>query len=131
MELPEKIQQLLDDAGILPRDITERFIRGAGAGGQKINKTSSTVHLRHNPSGIEVRIQDQRNQSTNRQLAWLALIEKITTSRRDEQQRQRAAREKTRRQKRPRPFAQKQKILAGKRQRAAVKKLRTNVSPDD
>ncbi|MDO8494034.1 MAG: peptide chain release factor-like protein, partial [Deltaproteobacteria bacterium] len=31
-------------------DLVENFIRGSGAGGQKVNKTSSTVQLLHKPS---------------------------------------------------------------------------------
>ncbi|HEV8544521.1 MAG TPA: peptide chain release factor-like protein, partial [Verrucomicrobiae bacterium] len=51
-------------------DVEERFIRGAGAGGQKINKTSSTVCLQHKPTGVEVRCQRERSQTLNRLLAW-------------------------------------------------------------
>ncbi|MDO8494614.1 MAG: peptide chain release factor-like protein, partial [Deltaproteobacteria bacterium] len=34
-------------------DILEKFIRGSGKGGQKINKTSTCVWLRHVPTGNE------------------------------------------------------------------------------
>ena len=63
--------------GVRPDDIEESFIRGAGAGGQKINKTSSTVRLKHRPSGVEVRCQRERNQSVNRLLAWVELADKL------------------------------------------------------
>lgn len=131
MELPEKIQTALDAAGILSADVTERFIRGGGPGGQKINKTSSTVHLRHKPTGIEVRIQRERNQSANRELAWLELCEKLTAACRAERARQVAAREKKRRQKRQKSRAQKRKMVADKRHLAAKKSKRTRVSRDD
>ena len=62
--------------GVQPGEVDECFIRGAGAGGQKINKTSSTVRLRHLPTGVEVRCQRERNQSVNRLLAWVELADK-------------------------------------------------------
>ena len=49
-------------------DLQEDFVRGTGPGGQKINKTSSTVVLRHLPTGIEVRCQRERSQAQNRQV---------------------------------------------------------------
>src|SRR5688572_7641175 len=47
--------------GVRPGEVAERFVRGTGAGGQKINKTSSTVILRHEPTGVEVRCQRERS----------------------------------------------------------------------
>jgi hypothetical protein len=44
-------------------------IRGSGPGGQKRNKTSSAVRLTHAPSGISVRAEEERSQSSNRKLA--------------------------------------------------------------
>lgn len=52
-------------------------MRGAGPGGQKINKTSSTVWLRHRPTGVEVRCQRERSQAANRESAWLILCERL------------------------------------------------------
>ncbi len=47
-------------------DLDERFIRSGGAGGQHVNKTSTCVHLRHKPSGLEVKMQKARSQALNR-----------------------------------------------------------------
>jgi hypothetical protein len=77
MEPPTQIQDKLDALGVLRGDVTERFVRGSGPGGQKINKTSSTVHLRHEPTGVEVRVQRERSQAANRELAWAELCEKL------------------------------------------------------
>ena len=52
--------QRLQTLGVRPADVEERFVRGTGPGGQKINKTSSTVWLRHGPTGVEVRCQRER-----------------------------------------------------------------------
>ena len=35
-------------------DFDEKFVRGSGAGGQKINKTNSKVQLTHTPTGLQV-----------------------------------------------------------------------------
>ena len=63
--------------GLRTADVEEKFVRGSGPGGQKINKTSSTVWLRHEPTGVEVRIQNERSQAANRALAWAELAAKL------------------------------------------------------
>src|SRR6186713_1474597 len=77
MKLPIQIDERLAALGVSLADVDERFVRGAGPGGQKINKTSSTVWLRHGPTGIEVRCQRERSQSANRETAWWELCEKL------------------------------------------------------
>ena len=52
MALPTQIDERLAAAGVQASEVDERFVRGAGPGGQKINKTSSTVWLRHRPTGL-------------------------------------------------------------------------------
>ncbi len=55
------------------KDIDLKFIRGGGAGGQKVNKTSSTAQLRHLPTGIIITCQTERSQSSNRDMAFKIL----------------------------------------------------------
>jgi len=50
-------------------DLIWEFIRSSGAGGQSVNKTSSAVRLTHKPSGIMVRVSQERKQLQNRQIA--------------------------------------------------------------
>ena len=130
MQLPSHVQSRLDAAGILPADVEERFVRGSGPGGQKINKTSSTVCLRHGPTGIEVRVQRERSQSANRELAWLELCAKIAEAQRAEQARLRDQRERARRRTRPKTRAQKNRMVADKRHRSAAKGTRRRVSDE-
>jgi protein subunit release factor B len=61
--------------GLREEDFEEKFIRSSGPGGQKVNKTSSCVVLRHVPSGLEVKMQKERSQPLNRYHARKRLCE--------------------------------------------------------
>lgn len=130
VELDAALQKRLKKLGILDDDLSESFIRGTGPGGQKINKTASTVVLRHQPTGIEVRCQRERSQSANRYWARVELCEQIEAQRLEARLLEQNAREKTRRQSRPRPRGLQEKILKTKHQRSEVKKSRSRVKPD-
>ena len=71
--LKEKMEAL----GLHEKDIEEKFIRSSGRGGQKVNKTSTCVYLKHVPTGIEIKCMKERNQSLNRFLARRELVRKI------------------------------------------------------
>ncbi|MCQ9208744.1 MAG: peptide chain release factor-like protein, partial [Omnitrophica bacterium] len=60
-------------------DLSEKFIRSSGRGGQKVNKTSSCVYLKHRPTGIEVKCHQDRSRALNRFLARRRLVNKIET----------------------------------------------------
>ncbi len=72
-ELEERLQAL----SIQEEEVVEKFVRSAGPGGQKVNKTSSAVYLRHLPTGIEIKMQQDRSQAVNRFLAWRLLADKV------------------------------------------------------
>jgi protein subunit release factor B len=110
--------------GVRPDEVEERFVRGTGAGGQKINKTSSTVWLRHRPTGVEVRCQRERSQAVNRLLAWTELAEKLEWRRQLTANQAQAARELTRRQKRQKSRGQKARMIEAKKHRAKIKQTR-------
>jgi protein subunit release factor B len=124
---PEKQQQLearMARLGIREADLLEDFIKGSGAGGQKINKTSMAVALRHGPSGLMVRCQESRSQALNRFLARRLLCDKLEErilGRRAERLQQQ---EKIRRQKRKRSKRAKEKMLGDKRHQASRKEMR-------
>jgi peptide chain release factor len=71
------LQERLDALGICEKDIIEKFVRSQGKGGQKVNKTSTCVYLRHIPSGVEVKCQEDRSQTLNRFYARRILADKI------------------------------------------------------
>jgi protein subunit release factor B len=112
-------------------DLEESFIRGTGAGGQKINKTSSTVVLRHAPTGIEVRCQKERSQSQNRLLARLELCERLEARQALARLEAQNEREKLRRRNRPRPRSLKQKLVKSKRHRSGIKQNRGRPGRED
>jgi protein subunit release factor B len=131
MALPTQIFERLAAVGVAPSEIEERFIRGAGPGGQKINKTSSTVWLRHGPSGIEVRCQRERSQAANRDLAWLELCEKLEARVAAARQSAQQARELKRRQTRQKSPGQKARMIQSKKHRARHKFHRGRVRGED
>ena len=58
-------------------DIVEKFIKASGRGGQKVNKSSSAVFLKHKKTNLSVKCGKARSQYLNRFLALRNLIDKI------------------------------------------------------
>ena len=127
---PEHLQKA-HQLGIQPADIEEHFVRGSGKGGQKINKTSSCVVLRHLPTGVEVRCQQHREQSKNRLSAYKLLILKVEQKIRGRQSEIANKIFKLKKQKQRRTRRAKEKMLQGKRFRSSIKQARGRVSPAD
>lgn len=121
MDLPTQILERLDALGVLAGDVEEQFLRGSGPGGQKINKTSSTVRVRHRPTGTEVRCQRERSQAANRETAWAELCSKLEAVLRKAETERKQAREKLRRKNRGRSARQKAITVEAKRRRAGIK----------
>jgi len=121
------LQEMMVRLGVCEEDIIERFIRAQGPGGQNVNKVSTCVYLRHLPTGIEVKCQQERYQAQNRYRARQILLEKIDSAvlRKSSEEQKRI--EKIRRQKRRRSRRGKLKMLESKRRHAAKKLLRVSV----
>jgi protein subunit release factor B len=130
MALPTQIVERLAAAGVRATDVEERFVRGAGPGGQKINKTSSTVWLRHRPTGIEVRCQRERSQAANRELAWADLCAKLEQRIKVGEMRRQQEREKSRRRHRQKSRGQKVRMIESKKHRAHLKSGREKVGTE-
>jgi protein subunit release factor B len=124
--LSERMQAL----GVREQDIDEQFVRSSGAGGQKVNKTSTCVVLHHRPTGIRVKCQRERSQALNRFLARRILLDKIEAKLRGTHAAERQEIARIRRQKRRRSRRAKLKLLADKRHRAQKKSFRAAVLPD-
>jgi protein subunit release factor B len=89
------------------------------------------VQLRHGPSGIEVRCQRERSQTSNRYWARVELCDRLEELRAAERMALQQEREKKRRQTRKRPRGVKERILKTKHKRAETKQKRGRVSDRD
>ena len=130
MTLPSQIFEKLAALGVRASEVEEKFVRGTGPGGQKINKTSSTVWLRHGPTGIEVRCQRERSQTANRELAWAELVAKLEARKARAAAAAVDAREEERRRTRQKSRGQKVRMIQSKKHRADIKARRGRPGAD-
>ncbi len=71
------LHQRMAYLGIEEKDIEEKFVRSSKKGGQKVNKASTCVYLKHRPTGIEVKWMTERSQALNRFFARRELIRRV------------------------------------------------------
>ena len=71
----KKVGQVLPELN--EDDLEEIFVRGSGAGGQKVNKTANKVMLVHKPTQCRVECQDTRSLQQNRKIARKRLRLKV------------------------------------------------------
>ncbi|CZT23651.1 related to polypeptide chain release factors [Ramularia collo-cygni] len=101
-------------------DLIESFLKGSGPGGQKINKTSSAVQLKHIPTGIVVKSQETRSREQNRRTARRILGEKLEDIEKGPQSRTAIKTER----------ARKKKASADKKARRKYRKLEEGKAAD-
>lgn len=69
---PQKVQINIPEA-----DVQEHITTAQGPGGQNVNKVATAVHLIHQPTGIDVRMQESKSQAQNREKAWALLRARV------------------------------------------------------
>lgn len=114
----------MESLGIKEDDLIEKFILGSGSGGQKINKTSSCVYLKHIPTGLEVKCQKERSRELNRYYARKELCDQFEEKIQKIKTEKQHIIEKKRRQKRRRSRRSQEKMLANKKTHSEKKTLR-------
>jgi protein subunit release factor B len=120
----EEVIARMSRLGIQEGDLVEKFILGSGSGGQKINKTSSCVYLKHLPSRLEVKCQSTRSRELNRIYARRELCQQFEEIHLKEKSKRQKEAEKIRRQKRRRSRRAQEKVLASKKIQSNKKSLR-------
>jgi protein subunit release factor B len=127
----EDLRLRMEKLGLRESDLIEKFVRSQGKGGQNVNKLSTCVYLKHLPTGLEVKCQQERSQALNRFIARRILtdkLEKIILGKKSEEE-QRIA--KIRRQKRKRSKRAKEKMLLDKHRRSEIKQSRSFRPPGE
>lgn len=130
-EKQEALQRRMESLGIYEKDILEKFVRSSGRGGQKVNKTSTCVYLKHIPTQIEVKCQQERSQALNRFLARRILADKIEAMIKGKESEEQQKIEKIRRQKRKRSKRAKLRMLEEKKKHSQKKEARRWRAPSE
>ncbi|STY29860.1 peptide chain release factor [Legionella wadsworthii] len=125
-----KLTELMVLLHVQESDLLEKFILGRGKGGQKLQKTASTVYLKHIHSGLEIKCQESRSREDNRYFARIRLCEKLQSILSNEKTKKQQTIEKLKRQKKRRSRRSKQKILEEKSRQSDRKLLRKKPTPD-
>jgi protein subunit release factor B len=125
------LRERLGKLGVREDDLDEHFVRSGGKGGQNVNKVSTCVVLLHRPSGTQIKCQQERTQGMNRYLARKLLADKLEAAQLGRASAREQAIEKLRRQKRRRSRRAKNKMLADKHARSAVKQQRSSRGAED
>jgi protein subunit release factor B len=130
-EKTDKLTERMSALHIYEKELIEKFILGSGSGGQKLQKTASTVYLKHLPTGLEIKCQESRSREDNRYFARIRLCEKLQAAYSNEKSKEQQQIEKIKRQKKRRSRKSKQKMMDDKSKHGQLKELRKKSSVPD
>jgi protein subunit release factor B len=114
----------LHQLGVRAADLDERFVRAGGHGGQNVNKVATCVILTHLPTGLSVRVETERTQARNREIARDRLADRLEARARERKAAARDAAERARRRKRRPSAAARRRNVEEKRRRGTLKSSR-------
>lgn len=72
MDIPKNVDAILN-----PKDLEFQTTKSSGSGGQHLQKTETCVIVKHKPTGLMVRCQNERSQDQNKKFAVALLLDKI------------------------------------------------------
>ena len=125
------LARAMERLGIRESDLEESFVRSGGPGGQNVNKVSTCVVIKHKPTGLTVKCQQERSQAMNRYLARRILADRMDQMIHGRQSAEAARVSKIKRQKRKRSKRAKDKMLQSKLAHGQKKELRRRVTGDE